>query len=280
LKKLEKRFGTKDQSARYRSQLKGRRRQKNESLYTVYDDIGRLVLLAYPGEQSVHRDDFGVEAFIESLDDYQLELYVRSQNHKDLKAAHKHASIMESFTSTRRKKTETDQTNASKKSEKTTVDKYGGRVRSITEDGDIQTTEAFVRQVVDRIQGVIEAKLAPTQPSPIPVLSTVYPGLNYQSPSFYPTPYPIASPPQVGYGVVNAPPISYQVSNAPQVGYNVVIAPQGNNVIPRNISEVATKNTPISAKIYDDKRRCWICNDEKHFASNCPNKALKDNNTT
>jgi len=30
VEKLEKRFGTKDQSARYRSQLKGRRRQKSE----------------------------------------------------------------------------------------------------------------------------------------------------------------------------------------------------------------------------------------------------------
>jgi len=123
VKKLEKRFGTKDQSVRYRSQLKGRRRQKNESLYTLYDEIRRLVLLAYPGEQSVHRDDFGVEAFIELLGDYQLELYVWSQNPKNLEAPLKHASIMESFTSTRGKRTETDQPNASEKSEKQPVDK-------------------------------------------------------------------------------------------------------------------------------------------------------------
>jgi len=103
LKNFKKTFGTKDQSARYRNQLKGKRRQKYESLYNVYDNISRLVLLAYRGEQSVHRDDFGVEAFIEALNDYQLEIYVRSQNPKDLEAALKHASIMESFTSTRRK---------------------------------------------------------------------------------------------------------------------------------------------------------------------------------
>jgi len=54
VEKLEKRFGTKDQSARYRSQLKGRRVQKVESLYNVYDDISRLVLQAYPGKHSVH----------------------------------------------------------------------------------------------------------------------------------------------------------------------------------------------------------------------------------
>jgi len=161
VEKLEKRFGTKYQSVRYRSQLKGRRRQKSENVYTVYDDVSRLVLPEYPGEQPVHREDFGVEAFIEALDDYQLELYVRSQNPKDLKAALKHASIYESFTSTRGKKTEAEKSIASEKPERQPVDRYGGRVRSVTEDNDVQSTEAFVRQVADRIQGVIEAKLTP-----------------------------------------------------------------------------------------------------------------------
>jgi len=120
-------------------------------LYNVYDDIIRLVLLAYPGEQSVHRDDFGVEACLEALDDYQIELYVRIQNPKDLEAALKHASIMELFTSTRGKRTEAEQSNASEKSEKQPVEKYRGRVRCVTKDGELPATEAFVRQVVERI---------------------------------------------------------------------------------------------------------------------------------
>jgi len=76
---------------------------------------------------------------------------------------------MESFTSTRGKRTEAEQPNASEKSEKQTVDKYGGIVRSVTEDGEIQTTESFVRQVVERIQGVIEAKRTPAPPPPVTV---------------------------------------------------------------------------------------------------------------
>jgi len=148
VEKLEKRFGIKDQSARYRSQLKGRRRQKNESLHNVYDDISCLVLLAYSGEQFVHRDDFEEEAFIEALNDYQLKLYVHSQNPKDLQAAFKHASIMKSFTSTRGKMTEAEPLNASETLEKQPVDKYEGRVRSVTEDGELPITEALVKQVV------------------------------------------------------------------------------------------------------------------------------------
>jgi len=74
---------------------------------------------------------------------------------------------MESFTSTRKERTEVEQPNASENSEEQPVDKYGGRVRSVAEIGEIQTTEALLqifilRQVVERIQGVIEAKLTPT----------------------------------------------------------------------------------------------------------------------
>jgi len=144
-------------------------------------------------------------------------LYVRSQNPKDLEAALNHASIMESFTSIRGKITETESTNSSEKSEKQPVDKYGRRVRSITGDGDIQTTEAFVRQVADSIQGVIEAKLT-SPPAPYaPVLPPAYPGLNYSSPTFYLTPFSTVSTPQVSYNVVNAPQLGYQVPNTPQV---------------------------------------------------------------
>jgi len=90
-----------------------------------------------------------IQGVIEALEDYQLELYVRSQNPKDLEVALKHASIYESFTSTRGKRTETE---ANDKTDRQLLDEYGGRVRSVTEDNDIQITEAFITQVVDRIQ--------------------------------------------------------------------------------------------------------------------------------
>jgi len=53
-----------------------------------------------------------------------------------------------------------------------------------------------------------------------------------------------------------------------------VNTPQGNNIT-RNVSDAATNNTP-SPRIYDEKKRCWICNDEKHLASSCLNKPPSD----
>jgi len=104
-------------------------------------------------------------------------------------------------------------------------------VKSVAGDGDDQTTEAFVRQVAERIEGVIESKLtSPTAPY-IPVLPTAYPGLNYSAPTYYHTTYS------------NVP--------TPQVGYNIVNTPQGSNIIPRNVNEVATNNTPSIIKVSD-----------------------------
>jgi len=84
------------------------------------------------------------------------------------------------------------------------------------------------------------------------------------------------STPQAGYNIVNTTQVGYQVPNTPQLGFNAVYAPQGNNIT-RNVSEGATNNTP-NPRIYE-KRRCWICNDEKHLASSCPNKPPNDLDT-
>jgi len=119
-------------------------------------------------------------------------------------------------------------------------------VKSVTENGEIQTTEALVKQVVDRIQGVIEAKLTNIPYSPTPVLSSAYPCLIYQAPPFYPAPY----------------------ANGPlqQVGYNVASIPQSSMTTQRIVSEIATTSPPSTAKVYDTNMRCWICNSEQNFS--------------
>jgi len=118
----------------------------------------------------------------------------------------------------------------------------------------------FVRQVVERIQGVLEAKLTPTPYSSTPILSSAYPGLSYQATTFYPALY------------VYAP--------LPEVGYNVVSVPQPSVATQRIVSEIATTGTPSTVKIYDTNRRCWICYSEQHYLPSCPNKVPKSTNTT
>jgi len=109
------------------------------------------------------------------------------------------------------------------------------------------------------IQGVIEAKLTPPQPNPISVLSPAYPGLSYQSPTFYPGHFANISLSQLGY-----------TTGALQ--YGTAGTPQSSTAVTRNVSEIAIANTPSTVKVYDTRRRCWICQSEQHFASSCPNK--------
>ena len=47
--KLQAQFGTAEQSAQFRIQLRMRRRARGESLQDLYLDVCRLVTLAYPG---------------------------------------------------------------------------------------------------------------------------------------------------------------------------------------------------------------------------------------
>ena len=47
---LRNRFGSQHQAERFRAELRARRRQKGESLQTVYQGVRRLIALAFPGE--------------------------------------------------------------------------------------------------------------------------------------------------------------------------------------------------------------------------------------
>ena len=65
---LKNRFGTQGQTERYRLELKARKRRKNESLQSLYNDICRLMVLAYPGESGTLCSLTARDAFLEALD--------------------------------------------------------------------------------------------------------------------------------------------------------------------------------------------------------------------
>jgi hypothetical protein len=93
---LQDNFGTKGLEPQYESALSVRRRQKGESLRALYQDIHRLVMLAYPGERGRLRDKLGTEAFINGLNDNDLSLKVRNLCPTDLQTAYKTALMLES----------------------------------------------------------------------------------------------------------------------------------------------------------------------------------------
>jgi len=88
-------FGVEGNETQAEAQLRLRKRGKNEKLQDLYQDIQRLVLLAYPGNKSELRDRLAVEAFTSSLNDRELELRVRDKSTKDLLTCLRTAQTLE-----------------------------------------------------------------------------------------------------------------------------------------------------------------------------------------
>ena len=66
---LRNRFGTSNQVERFRAELQTRKRRPGEQLQKLYNDICRLMSLAYPGPSSEIVNVVGREAFLEALGD-------------------------------------------------------------------------------------------------------------------------------------------------------------------------------------------------------------------
>ena len=78
--KLRRRFGSDDQQEKFQAELRARRRRKGETLAELYQDIRRLVTLAYPGEGvSSLCEQIAKDYFIASIGDRDFELKIRER---------------------------------------------------------------------------------------------------------------------------------------------------------------------------------------------------------
>ena len=72
---------------RFRAELRSRRRQKGESIQTVYQDVRRLLALGYPGKTGELLEIVGRDAFLDALSDHNLRTRVLDQRPETLDAA-------------------------------------------------------------------------------------------------------------------------------------------------------------------------------------------------
>ena len=97
VKALKARYGTANQCALYRTQLRYRRRGKNETLFELVQDIRRLVVLAYPGPMTETTESIAIDAFIEALGYAEFSLEVREREPSSLDSAYNIAMRLEAF---------------------------------------------------------------------------------------------------------------------------------------------------------------------------------------
>jgi len=95
--RLRSRFGSADLEDRYQAELQCRRRRPKESLRELVQDIRRLMMLSYPGDQSPISENLAKEHFIVALEDPELELKIREREPRTLDSALKAAQRFEVF---------------------------------------------------------------------------------------------------------------------------------------------------------------------------------------
>jgi len=95
--KVLQRFGNAGQEEKYQAQLRGRKRKRDEPLQSLYQDIRRLMSLAYPGESSHFSELIAKDFFLSALDDTRLEFRCREHEPKDLDEALRTAMRLEQY---------------------------------------------------------------------------------------------------------------------------------------------------------------------------------------
>ena len=84
VKLLQNRFGTQNQRERFRVELRTRRRKLGEDLQSLYQDIVRLMSLAYNNEKSEAVEVVSRDAFLEALDDPELHFRILEHDPKTI----------------------------------------------------------------------------------------------------------------------------------------------------------------------------------------------------
>lgn len=92
---LKNRFGVINQAQRFRAELCSRRCKPDESLQKLYQDISRLMTLAYPGPTSELSEIVARDAFLDALNDHSLRTRIMEKEPSNLDEALKMASRLE-----------------------------------------------------------------------------------------------------------------------------------------------------------------------------------------
>ena len=94
---LKNGFGSLNEEELYRSELKARRRRRGEPLQSVYQDVRRLMALAFPGQCESMWEVMARDAFVESLSDPSLRIRVLERDPTTLEVALKIVSRLEAI---------------------------------------------------------------------------------------------------------------------------------------------------------------------------------------
>ena len=94
---LRNRFGSEQQAERFRAELRNRRRRKGEKIQELYQDIRRLMALAYPGQVGELFEIVARDTFLDALNDRSLRVRILEREPQNLDEALNIACRLEAY---------------------------------------------------------------------------------------------------------------------------------------------------------------------------------------
>ena len=265
---LSKCFGVEGHTAQFRALLKARRRQPDESLRALYQDICRLLLLAYPGPQTELRDQLAVEAFTDSLDEPELEIRVKDRFPNNLAEAFQIALRLEANKSKlkkdiegKREKTKSYRTDVEARHVEWQEERYNDRLKNLEQDLresrdrierlSNEKKDAQIRELQNRIQTIeIHNKTANGYQESPENARLVFDECGRGNESYKQN------------GLVNR-----QGNHSPAINRM-----QGNGNLSSEQHRQFSRNSKSSPRDNQDVKSiyCYLCRSSQHLMSNCP----------
>ena len=146
LELLQSRFGNSNQVELFRSELRSRRRRRNESLQSLYNDVCRLLALSFPGDPGMYDNIMARDAFINCLDDEELRLHILDRGAQTIAEAYAITMRYESYRGGRTSMSEGDESNRR-------------RVRAVQQPVETAASEISDRRVEERLSSAFDRRV-------------------------------------------------------------------------------------------------------------------------
>ena len=233
---LRNRYGSHEMTERFRFELKLRRRKKGEPIQSLYNDVARLVSLAYPGETSSLAKLIARDAFLDSLDNTELKIKALEKGCNSIDEAYGVIARYETYTATTPTSNETSDS-------ATTEETIRRRARAVNQTQSSADNDRLCRleAAIARLENTVSTRRSPSIAAP--AVATVQQ-----------QPQQLATPASYGWGP------EYQV--------------QPTSFTSSPVQPPATRGGRGRGARGTNRGRggCFTCGDPSHWSRECPTR--------